>query len=163
MAKAKVKLTEVEKLLKEASVRVNRLVYQETGYLIVKMMKDRIAKGLSPIEQQGRFPGYKDPKKYPAKVKGKFPSKRTRPVNLYLSGLFLSKLTSRVSPAKGQITIGFFDSYGRKLEQGHREGANGQPSRPIIPESSEALAKSIRLAILKLYEQAVRKYLSSRK
>lgn len=163
MAKTTVKLEEVRKLLENANVRVNQQVSAATGQLVVELMKDRIAKGISPIEGKPRFPGYKDTKKYPGGVKRKFPDKRNRPVNLRLSGKFLSDLRVISASAAGRIVIGFTSKYGKTLEQGHREGANGQRERPIIPEESEELAKSIRLAILKLYEQAVRKFLKSRK
>lgn len=163
MAKVTVKLDEVKRLLKESNVRVNQEVAAATRLLIVNLMKDRIAKGLSPIEGRNRFPAYKDTKKYPGKVKKLYPNKRNRPVNLYLSGDFLKQLRVISASATGRIVIGFTSKYGRTLEQGHREGANGQRERPIIPEGSEELAKSIRLAILKLYEQAVRKFLKSRK
>lgn len=163
MARVTVKLDEVKRLLKEANLSVNQKVTKATGDLIVAAMKERIAKGLSPIEGKDRFPGYKDTKKYPASEKKNFPDKRNRPVNLFLSGKFLSQLRATVSPVRGQITVGFTQTYGKKLEKGHREGANGQKQRPIIPESGEQLAKSIRLSILKLYEQAVRNYLKSRR
>jgi hypothetical protein len=164
MAKVRVELKEIKKLLNDSNLKVNTKVAAATGDLIVKLMLEKIAKGLSPIEGKPRFPGYKDPKKYPGskQVKEDFPDKRNRPVNLTLSGKFLSGLKSKVSPVRGQITIGFFDAYGKTLEQGHREGANGQRERPIIPEPSEDLAKSIRLAILRLYEAAIRNYLRGR-
>lgn len=163
MAKVKIDLKEVKKLLKEADLKIGPKASQAIGNLIVDLMKEKIAKGISPIEGKPRFPGYKDVTKYPKQARKEHPAKRNRPVNLNLSGKFLAGLKAKASPSRGQITVGFFDTYGRKLEQGHREGANGQRERPIIPDRGEQLAKSIRLAIVKLYENAVRNYLSRRK
>lgn len=162
MARTKVRLEETKKLIKQISPQVSRVVSNLAANKILEMMKDRISKGISPIEGKPRFPRYINPKNYPAKARKNFPNKRNRPVNLFLSGRFLSELTARVSPAQGRITIGFWSEYGKTLEDGHRNGANGQPSRPIIPEENERFARSIRLSIIKLYEQAVLAYLRRR-
>lgn len=161
MAKTKITLKEITDLLKNADTAVSTAAKQALGDLTVGLMKQKIEKGISPIEGNGRFPAYKDPKKYPGK-RTDFPNKRPRPVNLELSGKFLDKLKAKVSAGGRTISVGFFDSYGKKLEQGHREGANGQKERPIIPDNSEQLAKSIRLAILRTFEQSVRRYLRGR-
>lgn len=153
MAKAKIDLRETRALLADAGKRVNLRVSKQTANLILDMMKEMISRGSSPIAGNGRFPAYKNRKKYPGK------QKPATPVNLYLTGKFLSQLVAQVSPVRGNIRIGFNSKYGKTLEQGHREGANGQPSRPIIPEENERLAKPIRAAILELYTNAVRKYL----
>lgn len=162
MARTKVDTKELRRLLKESNVRVNQKIARATGELAIALMKDRIAKGLSPIQGKNRFPGYKDTKKYPGRVKEDFPDKRNRPVNLRLSGRFLKQLRVISATSLGKVIIGFSDDYGKTLEKGHREGASGQRERPIIPEPSEELAKSIQLAILRIYEQAVRKFLKSR-
>lgn len=153
MAKAKIDLRETRALLADAGKRVNLRVSKQTANLILDMMKEMISRGSSPIAGNGRFPAYKNRKKYPGK------QKPATPVNLYLTGKFLSQLVAQVSPVRGNIRIGFNSKYGKTLEQGHREGAKGQPSRPIIPEENERLAKPIRAAILELYTNAVRKYL----
>lgn len=96
---------------------------------------------------------------YPESVRKDFPQKRNRPVNLFLSGRFLKELEARVVQVD-KIKIGFFKSYGQKLEQGHREGANGQPERPIIPlQNSEEFAKSIVFSTIKVVEDAIKDYL----
>lgn len=95
---------------------------------------------------------------YPDTVKDEFPSKRRRPVNLLLSGQFLRQLKS--FPRRlNLIAVGFFTQYGIKLEQGHRDGVNGQPSRPIIPTEGETFTKVIRADIIKTYTSAVKDYL----
>jgi hypothetical protein len=85
---------------------------------------------------------------YPFSVQDEFPDKKPRPVNLRLSGKFLSKLKYQVK-SKNVVEVGFFDQYGKDLEDGHREGTNGQLERPIIPQEGEKFVNSIRLAILK--------------
>jgi hypothetical protein len=99
---------------------------------------------------------------YPYSVMGtaldKF-GKRVRPVNLKLTGAFLSALEFGIGRVgkKVLVTIGFFDQEQVKKELGHREGANGQPKRPIIPRGSEMFGQTIRLDIMRLLRDAVRK------
>jgi len=105
----------------------------------VDEIKKRVAKGQSPIDPGKRYPAYKNPKSYPGK------RKRHRPVNLNLTGAFLSKLKARVSTGfRPKITIGFFDRKSILKEHGHRHGANGQPMRPMIPERNEEFARQLR-------------------
>lgn len=104
-------------------------------------MLENIKKGISPITGK-RFPAYKNPERYPGKRKPK------RPVNLELTGEFLSALEFTVRSGKNPtITIGFFDKENADKEKGHREGAGGQPKRPIIPNSSESFSKKITIEI----------------
>ena len=86
-------------------------------------------------------------------------AKKARPVNLFLTGKFLSELAFGFGSAgkKMRIAVGFFTPYGKKLEKGHREGANGQPKRPIIPTGNQRFNETIRLDILRLLREAVRK------
>lgn len=108
---------------------------------IIHLMLENIKKGISPITGK-RFPAYKNPKRYPGKRKPK------RPVNLELTGEFLSALEFTVRSGKNPtITIGFFDKENADKEKGHREGAGGQPKRPIIPNSSESFSKKITIEI----------------
>lgn len=84
---------------------------------------------------------------YPYSVQKKYPKKRARPVNLELSGDMLDHLTKRSNAAEKSVEIGFYDQKSIKKELGHREGANTQPLRPIIPKANESLAQSIRVKI----------------
>lgn len=98
-------------------------------------------------------------KYYPFSVQSEFPSKKPRPVNLFLSGDFLSNLTYSIA-AKGKkklISIGFLDDLSAKKEQGHREGVNGQPSRPTIPKGTESFAQIIKLDIMKIMKDAIKR------
>lgn len=96
-------------------------------------------------------------KGYPYSVQGKYPDKKPRPVNLFLSGKFLSSLEFVISGSAGEIGVelGFFDESEAVKEQGHREGANGQPERPIIPVGREDFAISIQRIILKQMEDSL--------
>ena len=131
----------------------------EVATIGVIEMKDRIQRGQSPIKGRGRFPAYKNPKKYPGKRKPK------RPVNLYLSGVFLKALRG-IGYRVGQeiyVRIGFSDSLNAEKERGHREGANGQPKRPIIPEGNETFTPRILLKMKKAYKLAYKEALKRRK
>ncbi len=85
--------------------------------------------------------------KYPYSVQHKFPQKRERPVNLFLSGKFLAALTYKISGRR--LLIGYFDESQAVKEQGHREGANGQPIRPTIPQGNEEFSATIYQRVVK--------------
>lgn len=83
--------------------------------------------------------------------------KKPRPVNLLLTGQFLADLEYVVTQT-GQgvgLEIGFFNATQADKEQGHREGANGQPERPIIPVLREDFAQSIQKVIYEKIEEAI--------
>lgn len=140
------------------------------GNAVIAEMTAGILKGVSPIAEFGRFDAYKwvgranqatkisrrltgarktaakniaaqAKKKYPYSVMKKFPDKRERPVNLFLSGEFLYDLEA--TPITNGVSIGFATRLSELKEQGHREGVNGQPSRPIIPIRGESFNNSI--------------------
>ena len=126
-------------------------------------MKDLIAKGISPILGKGRFPEYLHAGKkgkYPANQKSKFPRKRQRPVNLFLSGDFLKALKHRVYEARFGFgfEVGYFDRDEAKKEQGHREGVKGQPERPTIPVKGEEWNQRIQRIIFKRFKEAIARY-----
>ncbi len=188
---------------------INKETAEAIGDAVIEEMKSMVAKGISPIEGEGRFPEYKavteirglkefkkkSPKSsrsredagrlirartsrgYPYSVQDKFPGKKPRPVNLTLSGKFLSKLKKFISGQAGQkikIEVGFADDKVRSgtsnkyvsvidMEKGHREGANGQLKRPIIPERNENFERRIQVAIEKSFATALAKYYRSRR
>ncbi len=111
-------------------------------------------------------------KKQLGALSGKYPftpeaialGKKPRPVNLHLTGDFLNQLRSVVIGTAGKmgLEIGFFpgsrDANGVEAsvkEQGHREGANGQPQRPIIPINTEDFNQSIQNAIFEKIGDAI--------
>ena len=120
-------------------------------------MLDLISKGISPIGNNKRFPAYKNPTNYPDRARSQFPGKRRRPVNLFLSGDFLgSFLVGFLNPKpRGkndnrtglEISLGFKSNRSKLKERGHREGAGGQPRRPIIPEGNETFSQKITLLL----------------
>lgn len=192
-------------------------VAQKIGFAVVDAILDLVAKGISPIEGQGRFPAYKwaairnqlrkESKaiskelsyvkkqlqgrrrlnqrqlltfqkernrreqgqagaRYPFTAEAIAAGKKPRPVNLRLHGDFLEALRSQVVGTMGSygLEIGFFPgSRDRKgveawvKEQGHREGANGQPSRPIIPVGTEEFAQVIQNTIWEMIEAEIDK------
>lgn len=163
MAKVKINLRDIQKLLSEVPAKAALTSNRKIAKLAREKILDLVSKGISPIEGNGRFDAYKPKSKtkrtYPETVKKSYPAKRRRPVNLELSGKFLRALKS-FPKSVNIISIGFFSSYGETLELGHREGAGGQAVRPIIPsEPGESFTKAIRAAILKEYREAIQRYL----
>lgn len=140
---------------------------QRMGKEVVAEMKDLISKGISPIAGVGRFPPYKHAGvkgKYPDNQKRKFPSKRSRPVNLFLSGKQMRALRFRVTRNKqgAGIEVGYFDSDEAKKEQGHREGVNDQPQRPTIPTGEEGFAEKIRRIVFRHFQESVSRYVKGK-
>lgn len=114
---------------------------EQMGRDAVRVIKSLISSGISPIAGNGRFPSYKNPKRYPGK------RKPSTPVNLYLKGDMLGNLSSH--PVKARFgysaSIGYTDPRQQIKERGHREGANTQPRRPTIPivRLGETFAQSV--------------------
>jgi hypothetical protein len=141
-----------------AITRLTQSDLKTIGLATIQEMKIAIAKGISPIEGDARFPAYKWARaskseragKYPWSEQKNHPDKKIRPVNLSLSGDFLDALEAR--PKRGGVEVGFWNRKFEKYEKGHREGANGQPSRPIIPDDTEKFSRSI----LRRIENAVK-------
>lgn len=142
------------------------------GEEVVITMKDMISKGISPIREVGRFPAYKHQRvkgKYPANQQKNYPEKKQRPVNLTLSRDFLSALSSRIikSGTKGKfpVEVGYIlgnrgEVSASKKEQGHREGVNGQPKRPTIPQGDEQFAAKIQKIIFTAYRESYKRYVN---
>lgn len=95
--------------------------------------------------------------RYPFTAQAKRLGKKPRPVNLFLTGAFLSNLEYIVTGTAGKygIELGFFDELSAKKESGHREGVNGQPKRPIIPVGREDFAISIQKIIFRKMEELI--------
>ena len=148
-------IDKVEKLLDGIKDPINRSDGLELGNIVVSEMKNLIAKGISPIKGMGRFPGYKNPDKYPGDLKSK------RPVNLYgfSKNHMLDSLKVK-SSRKGnngcEVIIGYADEESNLKEQGHREGVKGQPKRPTIPTGSEEIAVSIERKIIDYIKNILR-------
>ena len=166
-------LARVSKMSADKAIRsLTRNDLLDVADATIDEMKTMISKGISPIKGEGRFPAYlwagkkslarkrgakkkalnrEFSDKYPYSAMKKFPGKKERPVNLKLSGDFLNALSARVG--KSRIDIGFFDKPFEDYELGHREGANGQPKRPIIPIKGEELSPSIYRRLVKTLQK----------
>ena len=189
--KISVKPTAKFKIPKDMQKLFNRDEAKDLADDVIKEMKDMIAKGISPIKEKGRFPEYKgvtktrvaksqaktkgekeavkkaQKKAYPYSVQSKFPEKKPRPVNLELTGSMLSNLVFKLRHTlKGWMPeVGYFDEESVKKEQGHREGANGQPQRPTIPDQKEdeRFAARIEMIFRRHIKNAVDKFLENKK
>lgn len=118
---------------------------------LLEEIKDRVASGISPITGK-RFEAYKNPKKYPAKKKPQ------RPVNLNLTGHFLKSLVFLIKTGKvPSITVTFSNDFAKEKEDVHREGANGQPRRPIIPKGNEGFTDGILSAVREVFRLIIDK------
>lgn len=151
---------EIAKRFDDTLKGLNSNELEAIGKIVVQEIENDVLKGINPISGFGarRFPEYKNPSNYPDKARKDFPAKRRRPVNLFLSGDFLFFLRPFV---KGQkIFIGFSDPLSIKKEQGHRDGANGQPKRPIIPQGSETFNKRIIRVIKEAFSNQINKKLA---
>jgi len=132
---------------------------QALGNLIVREMKKDIANLKSPIRGRGAFPALKDSYK---KVKQRA-GKGGKP-DLKFTGKFLKSLRATVNKLKRggySATIGFSSAFSKTKELGHREGANGQKERPIIPNSKEGfnnhISKEIKTFFLKRMRDIIRR------
>lgn len=106
---------------------------------------------------------------YPYSVQKSFPDKKPRPVNLFLSGDFIKSLITLVVKKGGTDTKGktilvdkrlritFDKEESKQKELGHREGANGQLKRPIIPKGKEDFAAPLRKLLVDAYVQLIKK------
>lgn len=125
------------------------------GKIAVQGIKEFTEVGTSPIRGKLRFAAYINPTRYPGNRKPR------RPVNLRLSGDFMDALTYKLSKDSSgySVNVGYFDTKNAKKEQGHREGANGQPKRPTIPVQGEDFNVTIQTAMEARYALEANKIL----
>jgi len=147
---------QLEELLKNKKDVIDRATADEVGKQVVEEMKNVISSGISPIEGVGKFPQYKNPKRYPGNKKSR------TPVNLSLTGAFQDALTYKsVDADSGKATEIFYKGNKEEIkERGHREGANGQPKRPTLPaDSGQNFSARIRLIYTNLIRDRILKVL----
>lgn len=124
------------------------------GHKVTSMMLDNMNAGISPITGK-RFPNYKKPQKYPGK------KKPSTPVNLELTGDFKNALSVETTEGQsGQNAVIFYEGKEDLKEQGHRDGAKGQPKRPTIPQGNENFSPRIVTQIVGLARKIISKKLS---
>jgi hypothetical protein len=144
----------------------------KVGNLVVNEMKDSISRGLSPVRGEGRFEAYSGQKierggrskGYPFNVQKKFPNKKVRPVNLFLSGDMLEALTHKKK--SDSILVGIFKPSEAEKAQGHQLGdpKKGLPRRRFIPAANgEEFTVSITRSIRQLYSELLDGILKKRK
>lgn len=136
-----------------------------------------ISAGKSPVKGVGRFAKYIGPslssglrgktKKaveksfYPGSVRGKYPDKKNRPVNLRLSGDYLKKLKNRTFA--GIVEIGFFtlDKVTRGKFQTHNNGTHKHVAqRKHLPTAKrDKFTPRIQRMVKKLYTNRIKSIL----
>lgn len=132
---------------------------KKVGNKVVLLMKQLIAKGISPVRGVGKFLGYatqrlNDKTKYPrdSKTRKEFPDKKVRPVNLFLSGEMLSELDH--TRLKNGVQIGFHRASKRSKDKAetHNYGTGSVPKRKFLPvDSKDELNVSIMREIKSIY------------
>ncbi len=132
---------------------VDKRTAESAAKAAVAEMKRLISKGKSPISGVNFK---KLSKKYADREKGG----DTTP-NLNLSGKFLQSLWGRSAKIGGAWVsrISYNTNLSKKKESGHREGVNGQPKRPTLPEEGEKFKRSV----MKAYMDAIRKGVKRRR
>lgn len=154
-------IEDVLRKLERATEPFTQKECEQIGQAVIAAMKQSIASGNSPIAGWGRFPAYKDPKRYPGNHKPK------SPVNLKLSGDFLNSLTYSIFPHKSgrgfEVAFFYRGSDQNIKEVGHRRGANTQPQRPTIPDASqgEKFSRLVEDAYMRVASQVVKRRTNS--
>jgi len=164
---SKTTLNRVKRKLESLRSPVDRSTAMTMGSMIEAEMKNQISKGVSTVGNSGRMPAYKAqsrPNKngYPYNTpQFKSGKKKDRPVNLKLTGDFLEALIFKVRQVRGSwvTDVGYFKDSEAKKESGHREGVNGQPSRPTIPTKQEGFSQRIQRIISSIYRRHIRELL----
>lgn len=133
---------QIEKLAKDLNTETRRFVDKRTadrmGAFTRNQIRQLTARGISPITGSP-FPAYKNPERYPGN------RKPSTPVNLRLTREFMASLSYQSSNTSQGWSpeISYRGTNNQLKEQGHREGANGQPKRPTIPEGGETFTDTI--------------------
>lgn len=125
--------------------------FKVAGKNILEAIKENTSKGNSSVSG-GKFAPYKDPTKYPGKLKSK------TPVNLELSGKMLDSIRTNVTAGKEGVNIEFYFNSLKQLEKyiGNHRGENGIPSRKVFPiDKGEGFSQNIQKIIDKEFNKAV--------
>ncbi len=130
---------------------MNKSTANLVGKELVKLIRGSALKGFSPIAGKGKFPSYK-PSYKRAIQSGRFPGKSVTPVNLKVSGDFLSSLKQKVTGSRAQrkIILFFTERLSDLKEKGHRKGANSQKKRPLLPLGNEKFNRAINRTLLEI-------------
>lgn len=151
--------------IKDIQDPISSSVAKSIAASVVSEMKRLIATGKSTIAGRGNFGAYRG--EYRRRIQkygyvyseGDKYSKQLKPVNLKVSGKFLDSLRSLSQKTKSgyAAVIGFTTKRSNLLETGHRDGANGQAERPIIPQEGERFVTTIQQLYLSIINEAISK------
>lgn len=156
MAQVTLNKKSLDRLLKKLDDVQNptdKATSDKIGSTIVREMKADISDLKSPIRGKGTFPALQQPYKSRKASLGK----GDKP-NLDLTGQFLKSLTHKSNRVRDgySTTILFSNQTARLKEKGHRDGANGQRERPIIPSPEEGFNRRITNAVIEIYEDRLK-------
>ena len=149
MAKVKVDFSGIKKDLQ----KIKNQARIEVAAELEGQIRESIAKGLSPVKGQGRFEKYSQ--SYIKQIKaGRFnkESKKTRPVNLTLSGSLMKSLFTK--PIRNGLLIGFDN----KLAEIHNKLGAGKSKtiRRMLPTNQgEEFTRSITLRMREVVRKVV--------
>ncbi len=144
----------INKDIKAQITRGLKASFKTVSKLLKEEILNEIEKGKSPVKGVPRFIPYS--KTYRDAIKRGYYSqfgKKTRPVNLKLSGKMLRSIKIRFT-AKG-FTLFFADA---KAEY-HQEGGGKLPRRQMLPEPGQDFNKQIEENIVKAIEKELKKRL----
>jgi hypothetical protein len=112
-----------------------------------------ISRGISPVFGEGRFIGYKNPKKYPGNLKPR------RPVNLKFTGRLHDTIDYKVLGKK--IKFGMISKRKKDIDkaEGLLDGANGMAGpRKFVAGEGDKYKPQIMIAIRGAIRDYVKKY-----
>jgi hypothetical protein len=113
---------------------------QKSPPILIRNIKTTIQSGNSPVKESGRFVEY-SPSYKKAILRGVYPGKRLRPVNLTLTGRMMNSLIAR------NTNTGFTLYFTNKLAKIHSQIGAGKSRtiRKVMPGRGESFKKSITL------------------
>jgi hypothetical protein len=148
----------------DLSALLNDKTKDTVGNYTLKNIREFSAKGLSPVRGHGRFAAYavqrlgggsvNDKNLYPNSVRGKFPSKGIRPINLRLDGSYISAFAfERIATG---VRVGLFDASSliKKMFEAHNEGMHPDvPQRKVLPTGTDTFVESIIRGIKEIFRE----------
>jgi hypothetical protein len=163
LARVKISLPTIKKL--EPRKIHNTIFGDKLAKGVKGKVLDLVSVGVSPVKGKGRFKAYAAQRSsalgsYPniPRIREKYPSKKTRPVNLYLDGSYLEAVTKHTNKSTG-IEFGLINAseFNRDLFKTHNEGKNRNvPQRKVIPTKGEGFVESVNKIIKDIYLQRIR-------
>lgn len=134
----KLVIDEIDKAKKGAKQAVTQF-YSQAARIMIYDIRETILRGNSPVKGQRRFVDYTE--RYKTRIlKGYYPNKKLRPINLKLSGRMLNSLASR------EKADGWTVYFTNKLARIHSlEGPRGRRDkiRKVAPFGTEKWKTSV--------------------